>query len=370
MSKAMQQAVHLQDAETSSLLIILEPEAAAVACKNKFRLGKGTVVLDVGGGTIDVTLHETSPNGRLKELKKGTGSAAGGIFVDFEFKRFFVREAVGKDVPVDVASHLMQKFGQSHPKDYWKMMGEWERTKRMFTGTETVYIEVPENFLDVLATEAKWLCDGRLISSELEIHPHSMKSFFKPTLSRISSLLKEIVSGRDDTKIPQVLFVGGMAANKYMQAKVKKMCPGKELIVPPQPGAKVVEGGTIYALNPSMIELRRARRTYGVGTCDSFLAGVHPESKRFWSVDRDEYCCRDVFSIFVHRNQALANDQCVAKSFTPIERDQEACKFKIYASELLKPKYVDDPGSFCIGVVTLYLGEPAGSLDRVIDVEM
>ena len=81
------------------LLLCLEPEGAIVASmtdvspdiKQRLVVGSGIMVLDCGGGTVDVTVSEvtaTEPYS-LKEILPASGDAWGGTLVDAEARRFF-----------------------------------------------------------------------------------------------------------------------------------------------------------------------------------------------------------------------------------------------------------------------------------------
>ena len=41
----------------------------------------------------------------------------------------------------------------------------------------------------------------------------------------------------------------------------------------------VLRGAVIYGLDPSIVHVRRAIRTYGIGVIKPFIHGVHPEGK-------------------------------------------------------------------------------------------
>ena len=44
------------------------------------------MVVDCGGGTVDVTIHEVLGNGGLKEVEAASGDALGSVAVDQQFK--------------------------------------------------------------------------------------------------------------------------------------------------------------------------------------------------------------------------------------------------------------------------------------------
>ena len=92
--------------ETSpeQLVIALEPEAASLWCRKSRRaqlktgstdtllveetlgIGSHYMVVDCGGGTCDVTVHEVLSAGVLKEVEAASGDAIGSVAVDKEFE--------------------------------------------------------------------------------------------------------------------------------------------------------------------------------------------------------------------------------------------------------------------------------------------
>ena len=66
------------------------------------------MVVDCGGGTVDITVHEISNNaGQLKELFRATGGPFGSITVDEAFKVISVGVAVLDNLTVCISAfHL------------------------------------------------------------------------------------------------------------------------------------------------------------------------------------------------------------------------------------------------------------------------
>ena len=66
MRKAALKAGIIQELSGANLLLCLEPEGASIQCRNdaedqlKNQMAKGSVVmvLDCGGGTVDITVHK------------------------------------------------------------------------------------------------------------------------------------------------------------------------------------------------------------------------------------------------------------------------------------------------------------------------
>lgn len=90
------------------LRLCLEPEAACLTVENhhhnirKWETGMKLMVLDCGGGTIDITTHSvvsTDPLG-LKELEEPAGGPWGSTMADEKFKHFLkVRDELQNALP-------------------------------------------------------------------------------------------------------------------------------------------------------------------------------------------------------------------------------------------------------------------------------
>eukprot|EP00095_Tigriopus_kingsejongensis_P010174 maker-scaffold202_size261857-snap-gene-1.23 protein:Tk10174 transcript:maker-scaffold202_size261857-snap-gene-1.23-mRNA-1 annotation:"hypothetical protein CAPTEDRAFT_166803" len=137
------------------VLIALEPEAASIYCR-KLRLnqlvperpksiffdhkdpdeisiasdfvleetgaGGRYMVVDCGGGTVDITVHEiTNKEGQLKELFKATGGPYGSTSVDDAFEEI-LGEVLGQD--------LLVQFKKKRPMGFIDLMIAFESRKR------------------------------------------------------------------------------------------------------------------------------------------------------------------------------------------------------------------------------------------------
>ena len=45
-------------------------------------------------------------------------------------------------------------------------------------------------------------------------------------------------------------------------------------------GVAVLRGAVLYGLDPSVVYVRRAMKTYGIGIIKPFLQGEHPEGEK------------------------------------------------------------------------------------------
>ena len=122
MRRAGVQAGIIEDINAANLLLCLEPEGASIQCREdseeqlKNQMGKGTVVmvLDCGGGTVDITIHKLTCNTDEKfvceELLPSSGGCEwGSKFVDAYFEKFLL-EFFGEDLYVTYKQNAMARL--------------------------------------------------------------------------------------------------------------------------------------------------------------------------------------------------------------------------------------------------------------------
>jgi molecular chaperone DnaK (HSP70) len=116
MRKAAHAAGLIAAEDSSRLILALEPEGAAIAsmlgaapaARARFCLGERVLVMDCGGGTVDVTVSEIRSEAplQLKEILHPSGGPWGGTYVDMNFVQF-VNELLGPDAAaVDASARI------------------------------------------------------------------------------------------------------------------------------------------------------------------------------------------------------------------------------------------------------------------------
>jgi hypothetical protein len=128
MRRAAFDAGLIRDESSNRLELVLEPEAACVACEaESLALNEGDtfMVLDCGGGTVDITMHrmvQKSPALQLDEIRTPSGGPWGSTFIDAEFENF-VEQLIGAE-----------RFRRFKPSSPWiEVMKAWEALKLSFS---------------------------------------------------------------------------------------------------------------------------------------------------------------------------------------------------------------------------------------------
>ncbi|XP_060735329.1 heat shock 70 kDa protein 12A isoform X5 [Tachysurus vachellii] len=385
------------------LIISLEPEAASIYCR-KLRLhqmvdlsdkmsingynstenvgagmaqGDRYVVVDCGGGTVDLTVHQIRmPEGHLKELYKASGGPYGSIGVDYEFEQLLCK-IFGQD--------FIDQFKIKRPAAWVDLMIAFESRKRAAAPDRSnpLNINLPFSFIDYYKKYrghsvehalrksnvdfVKWSSQGMLRMS-----PDAMNALFKPTIDHIIQHLKELFERPEVTDIKFLFLVGGFAESALLQKAVQDMLQGgSRVIIPHDVGLTILKGAVLFGLDPSVIRVRRSPLTYGVGVLNRFVEGKHPPEKLL--VRDGTRWCTDVFDTFISADQSVALGETVKRSYTPAKPSQQVIVIHVYCSERERVGFISDAGVRKCGTLRLDVSgteSPAAGVRREIQTLM
>uniref|UniRef100_A0A3Q4FXW1 Heat shock 70 kDa protein 12A-like n=1 Tax=Neolamprologus brichardi TaxID=32507 RepID=A0A3Q4FXW1_NEOBR len=362
MREAATQAGIAAAGKEDRLAIALEAEAASVWCMKlpadgfktennsevTFEQASGTqyIVVDCGGGTIDITVHEVLEGGALKELHKASGNDFGGQTVDKKFKEF-LREIF--------SDSLWDKYEKEHPGELQKMMYDISVIKEIDADVD---ISCPYN-LGEMAREKqkieKFFESLRGVSwneGAIKISKEKVRSFFADSLNGISKSLREIL--KKGFTIKYILLVGGYAQSPILRQHITNQFSGQcEVLCPSHPQEAVMKGAVMFGRNPAVVASRISAFTYGVSLSHRFDESKHRADKKY--TNKEGEWCDGIFCVLVRENEEVGWDKTSEHSFTPVERDQTAIIFAFYRTErkIQGLMYVDEWGVENIGSIIL-----------------
>uniref|UniRef100_A0A673ID40 Heat shock 70 kDa protein 12A n=1 Tax=Sinocyclocheilus rhinocerous TaxID=307959 RepID=A0A673ID40_9TELE len=320
-------------------------------------LGDRYVVVDCGGGTVDLTVHQIRmPEGHLKELYKASGGPYGSIGIDYEFEKLLCK-IFGQD--------FIDQFKIKRPAAWVDLMIAFESRKRAATPDRSnpLNINLPFSFIDYYkkfrghsvehalrksnVDFVKWSSQGML-----RMNPDAMNALFKPTIDHIIQHLTELFDRPEVTDIKFLFLVGGFAESALLQQAVQKMLQGRSrIIIPHDVGLTILKGAVLFGLDPSVIKVRRSPLTYGVGVLNRFIEGKHPPEKML--VKGSTRWCTDVFDTFISVDQSVALGETVKRSYTPAKPSQQVIVIHVYCSEKESVSFITDPGVRKCGTLKL-----------------
>ncbi|WP_143662397.1 Hsp70 family protein [Streptomyces sp. f51] len=359
--------------EDGRVLLSLEPEAAAHYARVSgartgddgpplMAPGARFMVVDCGGGTVDITAYQNDQDGKMIEIGRSLGDRLGSDFLNRRIESEYILEAFGKDVMEDIREEC--------PDALLHMIDQWERAK------VAVRLDQEENINLLIPTgiDRKMGATGRRrlarrqnkVDDALVFTPAQLHTVFDTvvpgTLGLIEAQLTEMESAQGDPDVPNVIVLaGGFSNSPYLQQAIKERFSARAtIVVPPNPDIAVLAGAVHFCYDPQ-IRARRSRFTYGIDTAMAFEEGVDPESSRVSTPDGER--CADRFNVFTTAGQSVPTDAEVCHVIFPLFDGQKRITFGVYATRDVEPRYVTADGCDQLAEVTIDLG-PVMRFDR------
>ncbi|XP_028283371.1 heat shock 70 kDa protein 12A-like [Parambassis ranga] len=377
MREAATKAGIVSSREQNQLVIALEPEAASIWCKSlpadgfiaenkgkeKLDQAPGTqyIVVDCGGGTIDITVHEVMEGGDLKELHKASGNDLGGKSVDRKFQEFL------KEI---FCNGVWDEYEEKHPNDVQKLMYQVTLLKKK---DKSVGISCPMSLGDLAKKKQEigkyfeTVQGASWDEGSIRISKEKMKSFFAESLNGITKSIKEILN--KDLNIEFILLVGGYAESQVLRKHIIKEFGGQcKVLCPFRPQEAIVKGAVMFGRNPAVVASRKSAFTYGIRISTRFNKSKHREDKKFTNKEGD--WCGGIFKKLVEIDEDVGWGENRIHVLHPIERDQTGMNFSFCRTEKNNPVYVDEEGIKEIGMFVVDMPDTAGGMNRRVKLEI
>ncbi|GBC10507.1 hypothetical protein RclHR1_00970008 [Rhizophagus clarus] len=371
MRKCVFKAGLIEDIHSENLQFTTEPEAAAIYClQNLWDLPTGTsfMIVDCGGGTVDLTTRKLIGRNQLGEITESIGDFCGSTFIDQEYIKF-LRNKLG--------SNAIDSFRNEYYEQFQYMIQDFcRRAKLPFTGDDLDFsyeLDI-EEFPILLEKYVSQETKDELEENEnlIKVNYDDVKAMFDPVIDRIIKLIYSQLSNARE-KCSLMFLVGGFSQSKYLQKRIRQEFQNQvnNISVPNQPVAATSRGATLYGLSllsstkssemnniKCIITTRVIKFTYGVKIRNYWMEGDPIERKlRGGRIDKFHY--------IVKRGTVVNIDQVIAKIYTPLSPMQTRVCFKIYYTMGYDAKYCDDPGVMFLGKLNVELPH-SGLLDKLL----
>uniref|UniRef100_A0A3B3TMT9 Uncharacterized protein n=1 Tax=Poecilia latipinna TaxID=48699 RepID=A0A3B3TMT9_9TELE len=348
----------VEEGSEERLVIALEPEAASIWCKKlpadgfisekhngtplDQRQGSQYIVVDCGGGTIDITVHEVLEGGALKELHKASGNNLGGQTVDRKFKEF-LREIFTDGV--------WDEYEDNYPREVQKLMYDF---------TCLSQVKMFKKFFESVEG-ASWN------NGSIKISKEKMRYFFEESLQGITKNLGEIL--KREYSIEYILLVGGLANSQILHQYIIDQFGGTcTILCPFRAQEAIMRGAVEFGRNPFWVASRKSPYTYGVALCEPFDELKHKPENKFM-VGKEEWCC-DRFMTLVKAGEDVRWDETREHIHRPVDKYQTLMAMRFYCTERIFPKYVDDLGVEEVGSFHVPMPDISGGRERKVKLEI
>jgi molecular chaperone DnaK (HSP70) len=348
------------DADAGRLCMVPEPEAAALYCQRKesctgidnLRPGSCYMVVDAGGGTVDIIVHSVLPEGGVEEVVKGDGGDCGSTAINAEFW-MLLRKRFGDKALVH--------FKDKKPVALMELLSNFEEVKCRYSPAQyghdkAVYVLIPVALVEILRVEFPDVY-GRLTEKkgflrDIEITRAGMEKLFAGVLERIVELVRKHFDRLDVLKrdCDYIFLVGGFAASPLLQERLQKEFKDrvKKIVTPTNPGVAVMQGAAYYGLNPSeRVKFRKARMSFGFQLSLPFEPGEDIELHK-GKGEESERCPRRFWPL-VKVGDTLSSDKPFSQKLSPVFPDRETGILPVYQSPRNGVRYTDEEGVQCLG---------------------
>ncbi|CAG8498590.1 176_t:CDS:2 [Paraglomus occultum] len=325
-----------------------EPEAAAIYCikvlkEHSLQKENSFLIVDCGGGTVDLTVRILKENNKLTELTERTGDFCGGSYVDKEFLKYLEKQ---------IGSAAMRMLEEKHYAQLQYLVQEFcAIVKLEFDGNNG--FGTKEIDLEEVCPVLKQYVTGDMRDSMeeqewmIQLDHNTVKGFFDPVVEKIITLIENQLSAAKNN-ISAMFMVGGFSESKYLFKRVKQKFDARVPIIaiPSDPIAAVVRGAVLYGMNMATIETRVLKRTYGLRLATRWKKGDPIERKT--ETGRIKY-----FKRIVKRGTEVPVDASFFQGVHPSYPEQTEMDFHIYTTPNEDGKYCDDDEMEHFGSMTI-----------------
>lgn len=398
----MHEAAEQAGIPSKNLSMALEPECAAIYCsklpldkieiadntdeidntndKKKTRTvaapGQIITVVDMGGGTVDITTVEINQDRTMRQVSKACGGPLGGTKVNEKFE-MYLQNLIGAET--------MRTFVKKHAIDYHDLRMDFEGRKREMKDDddEQIPIKLPDKLKqlweaaedkdvdDIL--ESKDISGVEFEAGRLFFGADIIQQFFQETVDGILKILKENVftdPNLNGAPVSSILLVGGFAESSFVVERLRKGLKNRQIPVirPQNPELAVLNGAVLFGQNEMIVSSRIMRHTYGVAMAMEFVEGKHRKDEQF-QIDRT-LMANNVFRKHVTIGQSVKiGDWVSSKEYYPDSEHQTSTMVYIFTSDKQDPVHTTDPGSVYIGRVQVDFGNRFHAKKKAVKVE-
>jgi hypothetical protein len=344
-------------------------------------------VCDLGGGTGDIVAHLVGSNNNLNEITPSCGGNFGSNEIDKLIFQEIIQQLFGcKDFNSFFLKYKKQNNNNVSDNDKGELYNDWselEREIRDFKeGATNEKVEnnekYPINFsifqeifdedieLNELVEEYNdniYNDDEKLIIKKNKkkwILEFPYKIVYKYMKSQANSICEIINDINSKEEIYTLIFVGGYCSNEIMINLIKNgLNKISTYLQPSNPSLSIMEGAVLFGIEPSSINIRKAKYTIGYGTATTWNEKKHgSRGVKYFDKERKKFYCSNCFYKYIEINQNLKYKEEISN--TSYMLGNRYLHLRFYKSKTKNPLFINEEGISKIGECELDLGKNIG----------
>ncbi|CAC5364375.1 unnamed protein product [Mytilus coruscus] len=294
--------------DKDNLTLALEPECAAMFCRylaiyksskdhemdlKAFDENSRFMVVDLGGGTIDITLSEVLPSGQLKEIYNATGGPWGGNYIN---------EQIIETLKHVIGWKGMRKIRSDEYDEYLELLRNVEQNKRGVEHDSEFSVIIPNELRGKIIVPESHNQNVRVEKEKyITFSASLMRKIFSSSVDSMIKHVEDLLQKEETCMVSTILLVGGYAASDMVQHGFReKFQKNYKIIIPATPDMVVLKGAVITGHRVEAIVGRMAKYHYGLGLSTSAVSG------RIISIGEDEE--KSFFSLIIKGQEIKVGD--------------------------------------------------------------
>ncbi|KAJ7263612.1 hypothetical protein B0H12DRAFT_1103171 [Mycena haematopus] len=271
------------------------------------QLGNGVVIIDAGGGTVDISAYRkagTTYQGATKfdEIASPKCLFVGSVWVSTHAHEYIRKKLRGSRYAGDI-NHIHECFDKT--------------TKLRFRERNDLqYIKFgrPSDNDPAL----------NITSGQLKVEGEVVESFFKPSLDSIVLAMSNL---SPLSPVSSALLVGGFGASDWLYSKLKSRLRslGLDLSRPDSHVNKAVADGAVSFYLDHVVSVRVSKHTYGIECNTAYKFNDVEHLARRTSVFLDaagDKALPNKFSVILHKNTPVSETQEYRQSYSTLDKDR------------------------------------------------
>jgi molecular chaperone DnaK (HSP70) len=351
-------------ADPARLCLVREPEAAALSCladgaflidgrhepaSTALPRGARYLIVDCGGGTVDISAYEVEDSSCLRQIGKTLGGWLGSEYLNDAFINDILARRMGGATRV---SDLIR----SDPEALLELTDEWEEQKLAVGAAlapdglvqieDQVAVRLSSSAHTAIMNVAPDL--GSSLRNYIIIEPEELTRIFDgvvdPILDAVDHQMAAVARGRErGAPLDKVLLVGGFAESRYLNLRLRQHLEGRATVHTPAFGAEAVLRGAVhYCYDSAMISARLSRYTYGFAVALPFEEGKDPGECKVTNDYTGEVLCDARFSRVVAIGQSVPVNHEYRTRVWPTKRGQTDLSINLFTSTAPDPRYTSE----------------------------
>jgi molecular chaperone DnaK (HSP70) len=330
--------------------------------------GTTYMIVDCGGGTVDLTTRKLLEDKQLSEVTERAGDFCGSTFIDKEFLKA-LRKILGdrainslRDNHYGQMQYMIQEFCLNAKLPFTGVKSEFNSYELDIEDVVPVVMQYVTEEVEDMMEEADWL---------IEFGYKDIKAMFDPIVERIITMIQMQLDNNRET-CSAMFLVGGFGQSKYLQKRIKQKFQKriKNILVPLHPIAAVSRGAVLYGLSminsaPNLDRMnslkfaimeRKLKYTYGIRVCRAWKEGDPIKRKR---PNGRIYKFRSL----AQRGTVVKVNQEFTLEIVPEHASQDTITFHIYYTTKYSAQYCDEDdemkklGTLIISLPDVHLGK-------------